>query len=189
MTNARVGGGDDKVSFNVQNIGQIVIDFGWKNKGFSIGSCGSYLFPTYELVDGTKIWTISRTKEALSVLSNDVEVLNVVFADVAPACAEVWSRSSEIIIFNPNDLASEYIRYSSQGIVSIVTSDDIYQQFYNLQCMPTHRFDREHIFPIQCLFVPKVQKGIIVGLQPTFSFIASYVPHLLLEQSVMVLRT
>ena len=138
MTNARVGGGDDKVYLDVQNIGKIVIDFGWKNKGFSIGSCGRHLFPTatYELVEGTKIWTISRTKEALSILSNDVEVLNLVFADVALPCPEVWSRSSEIIIFHSSDLASEYIRYSSQGMVSKNTSDNIYQQFYNLQCSP-----------------------------------------------------
>ena len=112
---ARVGDGE-KVSLNVENIGQIVFDFGWKYRGFHIQSCGRHLFPTHELVEGTKIWTISRTKKALSLLSNDVEVLNLVFAELTESCVKTWSGSSTKIIFTTDDLASDYKRSLIQGM-------------------------------------------------------------------------
>ena len=116
LTNiARVGDGE-KVSLNVQNIGQIVIDFGWKYRGFHIQSCGSHLFPTHELVEGTKIWTISRTKKALSLLSNDVEVLNLVFAELTESCVKTWSVGSTKITFATDDLASDYKRTLIKGM-------------------------------------------------------------------------
>ena len=121
LTNAKVGE-DKQISVNVQNIGNIVINFTWKMKyrGFSIGSCGNYPFPGHLPKEVNKIWTISRTKEAVTILSNEVEVLNLVFTDVGEGCVKTWSGSSTKIIFATGDLASDYKRTLIQGMAYLI---------------------------------------------------------------------
>ena len=63
-----------------------------------------------------KIWTISRTKEALTVLCNRVEVLNLVYAEVDKYCHRKWSKTSAKIKFISNDQASDYMRSMHPGI-------------------------------------------------------------------------
>ena len=121
LTNAKVGE-EKEVGLDVQNIGRIDINFTWKMKyrGFSISSCGNYPFPGHLPKEVNKIWTISRTKEAVTILSNEVEVLNVVFTDVGEDCEKTWSGSSTKIIFTTGDLASDYKRTLIQGMAYLI---------------------------------------------------------------------
>ncbi|KAL5248875.1 hypothetical protein ACHWQZ_G017909 [Mnemiopsis leidyi] len=103
----------DKVHVYVQHIGTIQISF--QHRRFYILSCGDYEFPSDLPAERDKIWTISRTKEALTILCNGVEVLNMVYAEFDKYCTRAWSQSSALIEFRSDDLASDYTKSLSQG--------------------------------------------------------------------------
>ena len=77
--------------------------------------CGYPPFPPHLPEEVHKIWTISRTKEALTVLCNGVEVLNLVYAEVDKGCSMRWSKSSTKIMFRNDDLSSDYMKTLSPG--------------------------------------------------------------------------
>ena len=104
----------DKVHFNVHHRGTIQISF--QHRRFYISSCGDYEFPSDLPAERDKIWTISRTKEALSILCNGVEVLNMVYAEFDKYCTRAWSQSSSLIEFRSDDLASDYTKSLGQGM-------------------------------------------------------------------------
>ena len=97
---------NDFVNLLVISLGKIRIDF--KHKRFSIDSCGSYGFVNLP-EDLNKEWTISKTKEALTILCNGVEVLNLVYVDSSEAnCESTWSRDGAQVKFGSDDQASDY---------------------------------------------------------------------------------
>ena len=99
---------NDWVSLYVKDNGQIKIFF-WQ-KQFSIDHCGSYAFKNLP-EDLNKEWTISKTKEALTILCNGVEALNLVYADNANTrCKIMWSRDTTQVTFRHDDRASDYYR-------------------------------------------------------------------------------
>ena len=112
ITNTRLGE-VDFLNLEVKDKGRIMIFF--KHKQFNIGTCGKHAFPPYMPEERNKIWTISRTKEALTILCNQLEVLNLVYAEYNKYCHRLWSKTSTVIKFPHNDLSSDYIRSSSQG--------------------------------------------------------------------------
>ena len=98
----------------VENIGFLRIEFRYKR--FSIyPSCGNHAFPSNLPVEINKIWTISRTKEALTILCNGVEVLNLVYIEVDMNCFRAWSKDSTKITFGSQDDASDYAKSLGQG--------------------------------------------------------------------------
>ena len=104
---------DDFVHLEVMNKGRIMINF--RNQQLIIGTCGKHAFPPHLPKEKNKIWTISRTKEALTILCNGVEVLNLVYAEYNKYCHRLWSKTSRVMKFLYNDLSSDYIRSSSRG--------------------------------------------------------------------------
>ena len=97
----------------VQNIGFLRIEFMLKR--FGINPCGNYAFPSNLPVEINKIWTISRTKEALTILCNGVEVLNLVYIEDDMNCFRAWSKDSTKFTFGSQDDASDYAKSLSQG--------------------------------------------------------------------------
>ena len=107
-------GTSDIVILIVQNIDIILIEY--RPRRFSIPSCGYYpKFPPHMPVEVKKVWTISKTKEALTILCNGVEVLNLVYAEINKYCTRSWSKSSSMINFRSDDLTSDYIKSLSKG--------------------------------------------------------------------------
>ena len=103
----------DTVYLYVQHRGTITISF--HHRQFSIDLCGNYAFPSHLPEERIKTWTISRTKEALTILCNGVLVLNMVYAEYDIYCTRRWSHSSAVIKFSSKDLASDYTKSLSQG--------------------------------------------------------------------------
>ena len=97
----------------VENIGFLRIEFMFKR--FGIHPCGNYAFPSNLPVEVNKIWTISRTKEALTILCNGVEVLNLVYIEDDMNCFRAWSKDSTKITFGSQDDASDYAKSLGQG--------------------------------------------------------------------------
>ena len=113
MTNTLLGH-SDFVKFYVVGVnGFITISFQYKR--FEISSCGYYALPSHLPKERNKIWTISRTKEALTILCNEVEVLNMVYAEFDKYCTRQWTTDSTAIKFWSNDLASDYMKKLSKG--------------------------------------------------------------------------
>ena len=113
MTNTLLGH-TDFVKFYVVGVnGFITISF--RHKRFDISTCGHYAFPLHLPEERIKIWTISRTKEALTILCNEVEVLNMVYAEFDKYCTRQWTLDSTMIKLWADDLASDYMRILSGG--------------------------------------------------------------------------
>ena len=104
----------DSVNLEVRDKARILISFG--SQQFIIGTCGRYGFPLNMPVETNKIWTISRTKEALTILCNGVEVLNLVYAEHNKYCHRLWSKTSTKLKFISNDQASDYMRSMHTGM-------------------------------------------------------------------------
>ena len=113
LTNSELGT-SDIVYLGIRNIAMIHIEY--RPRRFTIPSCGLYQkFPPHLPVEVNKVWTISRTKEALTILCNGVEVLNLVYAEINKYCTRSWSKSSSMINFRSDDLTSDYIKSLSKG--------------------------------------------------------------------------
>ena len=112
MSNAELGE-SPYISLMIKNIGYLKIEFRYKR--FNIYSCGTYAFPSNLPIEINKIWTISRTKEALTILCNGVEVLNLVYIEIDMACFRIWSKDSTKITFMILDDASDYVQSLSHG--------------------------------------------------------------------------
>ena len=106
---------NDFVNLLVMSLGKIRIDF--KHKRFSIDSCGSYGFVNLP-EDLNKEWTISKTKEALTILCNGVEVLNLVYDEVDIYCTRLWSKATSQIRFMNDDSASDNWRPLLEGKIT-----------------------------------------------------------------------
>ena len=108
MTNTKLGV-PDYVHLQVNYVGRMRIEF--RNSRFWIENCGNHLFPSNLPTEQNKQWTISKTKEALTILCNNVEVLNLVYSSLSnfTRCNE-WSGASTSLKFVSNDLASDYYR-------------------------------------------------------------------------------
>ena len=115
ITNTKLGE-TDKVRLFFENIGKITIEF--LHRRFSADLCGYRSFPANLPVETIKIWTISRTKEALTILCNGVEVLNLVYAEYDKYCARNWSKSTTKILFLVDDLSSDYMKTLSPGNIN-----------------------------------------------------------------------
>ena len=81
---------------------------------FYIHNCGHHSFPNLP-EDLNKEWTISKTKEALTILCNGVEALNLVYDEVDIYCTRTWSKSATKINFRNSDKASDYRRTLQRG--------------------------------------------------------------------------
>ena len=101
------------MQLNIENLRVITIDI--RRERFFTESCGHYSFSPQLPVETIKKWTISRTKEALTILCNGVEVLNLVSAEYDKYCARGWSKSSTKIKFMNGDMASDYEKSLSVG--------------------------------------------------------------------------
>ena len=107
-------GKDDVVNLELPGVGKIRIDF--RQRRFQIDRCGYNAFQN--LPDSlNKEWTISKTKEALTILCNGVEVLNMVYDEVDVYCTRIWSRDVTKIKFKNDDRASEKWRPLLRGIL------------------------------------------------------------------------
>ena len=102
------------VNLEVQHIGSIKVEF--QRKRFSVDSCGYRYFPPNLPEEKNKIWTIGRTKEALTIICNGVEVLNLVYAEYDKYCRRKWSKTSAKIKLIANDQASDFMRSMHPGI-------------------------------------------------------------------------
>ena len=107
----------DKVLLNLANIGRLSVEF--QRSRFYIDTCGYHSFPPYMPEETNKIWTISRTKEALTVLCNRVEVLNLVYAEYNKYCRRKWSKTSANFMFENGDLSSDYAKSMNPGETDI----------------------------------------------------------------------
>ena len=97
----------DNVYLHVNNIGGIKIEF--SHSRFWVQNCGPYHdFPSSLPKTRDKEWTISKTKEVLTILCNNVEVLNLIYSTASESCSNTWSKNSSSLRFN--DLASDYYR-------------------------------------------------------------------------------
>ena len=113
LTNTKLEG-HDQAQLYFESIGRIKLEFRYRR--FSFHYCGYRLFPGHLPVETIKTWTISRTKEALTILCNGVEVLNLVYAEYDKYCSRTWSKSSTKIKFENGDSASDYMQFLSQGM-------------------------------------------------------------------------
>ena len=107
LTNTVVGK-EDVVNLELPGVGKIRIDFRYRR--FQIDRCGLYSFQS--LPDSlNKEWTISKTKEALTIQCNGVEVLNLVYVDSTNSqCQIIWSKDVSQVKFKSDDRASDYFR-------------------------------------------------------------------------------
>ena len=106
ITNTKLGVSDN-MYLHVNNIGAIKIEF--SHSRFWVQNCGPYHdFPSSLPETGDKKWEISKTKETLTVLCNNVEVLNLIYSNVSESCSNSWSKNSSSLRFN--DWASDYYR-------------------------------------------------------------------------------
>ena len=76
-----------------------------------------------------KIWTIRRTNEALTVLCNGVEVLNLVYAEVDKYCHRKWSKTSAQFMLENGDLSSDYTKSINPGKTEIFRKGVLYLPF------------------------------------------------------------
>ena len=113
MTNTLLGHADFVKFYVVGVNGFITISF--RHRRFEINTCGNYAFPSHLPEETIKMWTISRTKEALTILCNGVLVLNMVYAEYDIYCTRKWTIDSTIIKLWSDDLASDYMRILSEG--------------------------------------------------------------------------
>ena len=97
------------------SLGKIRIDF--KHKRFYIDSCSWYEFVNLP-EDLHKEWTISKTKEALTILCNGVEVLNLFYDEVDIYCTRLWSKATSQITFMNDDSASDNWRPLLEGKIT-----------------------------------------------------------------------
>ena len=77
--------------------------------------CSKIQFPSDLVMRSYQIWTISRTNEALTILCNGEEALNMVYAEIDKYCTRIWSKSSTTISFWRTDVASDYMRSLRPG--------------------------------------------------------------------------
>ena len=103
------------MQLNIEHLRVITIDIRRERQRFYTESCGQYSFSPQLPVETIKIWTISRTKEALTILCNEVEVLNLIYAEYDKYCVRGWSKSSTKIKFVNGDRASDYEKSLSVG--------------------------------------------------------------------------
>ena len=67
-----------------------------------------------------KDWIFTKTKEALTILCNGVEVVNLVYAEVHNYCTKIWSRNVTKIRFMSDDTASDFWRSVIRGNILIL---------------------------------------------------------------------
>ena len=103
----------------MQNADMIYIEI--NNKRYQIYSCnyGGWTnfgkFPA----DVNKEWTFTKTKEALTILCNGVEVVNLVYAEQYHYCTKRWSKDVTKIRFHSHDSASVRWKPVTQGSILI----------------------------------------------------------------------
>ena len=117
----------DQVLLNLANIGRLSVEF--QRSRFYIVTCGYRYFPPYMPEEKNKIWTISRTKEALTVLCNKVEVLNLVYAEHNKYCHRQWSKTSAQFMLENGDLSSDYTKSINPGKTGIFREGVLYLPF------------------------------------------------------------
>ena len=110
-------GKTDQVLLYLANIGKLRVEF--QRSRFYIETCGYCYFPPHMTEETNKIWTISRTKEALTILCNGVEVLNLVYAEYSKYCQRKWSKNSATFMLENGDLSSDYIKSMIPGKTDI----------------------------------------------------------------------
>ena len=116
ITNTEPGNTDQALLY-LANIGRLRVEF--QRSRFYIETCGYRYFPPHMPEETNKIWTISRTKEALTILCNGVEVLNLVYAEVDKYCQRKWSKNSATFMLENGDLSSDYIKSMIPGKTDI----------------------------------------------------------------------
>ena len=121
LTNTQPGKHESVVLYFI-NVGKLSIEF--LHKRFWVQNCGTPAFPSSLPAEGDRQWTISKTKDALTILCNGIEVLNLVYTDSTDSsCSNVWTKESTSFKFLSNDFASDYYRNpSGQGNGGVSTS-------------------------------------------------------------------
>ena len=114
----------DQVLLNLANIGRLRVEF--QRSRFYIDTCAYRPFPPNMPEEKNKIWTISRTKEALTILCNRVEVLNLVYAEHNKYCNRKWSKTSANFMFENGDLSSDYTKSINPGKTGIFNEGVLY---------------------------------------------------------------
>ena len=111
-------GKHESVMLLVNNIGTLSIEF--HHRRFWVQNCGTHAFPSSLPAERDKQWTISKTKDVLTILCNGIEVLNLVYSDwTDSSCSNVWKKETTSFKFRSDDTASDYYRNpSGQGKIS-----------------------------------------------------------------------
>eukprot|EP00116_Pleurobrachia_bachei_P005712 sb/3465974/ len=117
-TDSKLGSSDWIKVFMYKDVGYIG-DVGVKFSSpmqYWIGYCTSWTWkdiPVQPPVEVDKIWTITKTKSALTITCNNVEVLNYVFADSSDTdsdCVAKWGGDVDKIMITSSDTASDFYR-------------------------------------------------------------------------------
>ena len=101
------------------NAGTITIYI--RSKQYYIPSCHDGIWSKLNNLPAAvnKEWIFTKTKEALTILCNGVEVVNLVYAAVHNYCKKIWSRNVTKIRFRSDDTASDFWKSVIRGIILI----------------------------------------------------------------------
>ena len=93
------------------------IDINIRYEQYQINSCNYGVWTKFNNLptDVNKKWTFTKTKEALTILCNGVEVVNLVYAEQYHYCTTRWSKDVTRIRFHNADTASDYWKSVTQG--------------------------------------------------------------------------
>ena len=101
-----------------------IIDIEINNKRYYVNSCnyggwtGWTNFDKFP-ADVSKEWTFTKTKKALTILCNGMEVANLVYAEQHNYCTTRWSKDVTRIRFYNHDTASVQWKPVTQGSILI----------------------------------------------------------------------
>ena len=108
-----------RMYLDMQNAHTIDIDI--RNEQYQIYSCnyGGWTKFNNLPADVNKKWTFTKTKEALTILCNGVELVNLVYAEQHNYCTTRWSKDVTRIRCYNHDTASVLWKSVTQGSISI----------------------------------------------------------------------
>ena len=117
LTNAPIGVyNQEEIYLQFVNVGTIRIIL--QSKQYYITGCGWKKFNNLPATVN-KEWTFTKTKEALTILCNGVEVVNLVYAEQYHYCTTRWSKDVTKIYFHSHDTASVLWKPVTQGSILI----------------------------------------------------------------------
>ena len=128
-TNTHMAGYGGKIRLILRYVDTIQIDI--PNSEYYTYSCNFHgMWTNFKNLPNTpnKEWTIIKTKEALTILCDEEEVVNLVYAEVHDYCSRKWSKALTQIYFSRHDTASEVwqpLKKGSHLILKLVSCTDV----------------------------------------------------------------